>query len=357
MTKTKLSAALDAHDAWLRQQCRVIEAELAEKRRLMAEDAFAFFRGTGFRFAAQFAEALPELLRCRRVPSCGDAHVENFGTWRDQEGRLIWGVNDLDDAALLPWSADLVRLLTSALLIRERVGAKAKALAAGLRDAYAEGLAGPSSFVLDEEHAALRRFATPDDGARASFWQRLDGMPMAAAVPPQIRAALLADLPPGATVQRIVHRRAGMGSLGRPRFLLIAEWGGGRLLREAKPRLPSAWIYAEVAGAEPIEPMAIMAAPGRAADPWYRSLPGLTVRRLAPDSRRLAAPDAEAKTLLAQLAAMAKELGHIHATGPQAGAVAAELARLPAGALREAAAQMAALIAEDHARLAGRRKG
>jgi uncharacterized protein (DUF2252 family) len=24
--------------------------------------------------------------------------VENFGAWRDVEGRLIWGINDFDEA-------------------------------------------------------------------------------------------------------------------------------------------------------------------------------------------------------------------------------------------------------------------
>src|SRR5205823_13444764 len=62
-----------------------------------------------FRFAAQFAALLPKLAATHPVPSCGDAHLENFGTWRDAEGRLVWGVNDLDEAATLPFAADLVR--------------------------------------------------------------------------------------------------------------------------------------------------------------------------------------------------------------------------------------------------------
>jgi len=32
------------------------------------------------------------------VLAVGDLHVENFGTWRDAEGRLIWGVNDFDES-------------------------------------------------------------------------------------------------------------------------------------------------------------------------------------------------------------------------------------------------------------------
>ena len=354
MATVKIIAALDDYDDWLRRHCRAIEVELADKRRLMAADPFAFLRGTCFRFAAQFAETLPELLKRTAVPSCGDAHLENFGTWRDQEGRLIWGVNDLDEAALLPWPADLVRLLTSALLVRAKSGAKAKDLSAGVREAYAKGLASPGSFVLDEEHAALREFVVPDSEARAAFWKRLDGLQASSQVPPDFRHALVADLPVGAEVERIVHRRAGMGSLGRPRFTLIARWGGGRLVREAKTRLPSAWIYAEAKGVEALEPIAIMAAPGRASDPWYRMLPGIVVRRLAPDSRRLSSPDGHAETLLTQLGAMATELGQVHGTGRHAHAAERELARLTASELRDAAEAMAALVEDDHAALVAR---
>jgi hypothetical protein len=33
-----------------------------------------------------------------RVLCVGDLHVGSFGTWRDAEGRLCWGVDDFDDA-------------------------------------------------------------------------------------------------------------------------------------------------------------------------------------------------------------------------------------------------------------------
>ena len=44
----------------------------------------------------------------------GDLHVENFGTWRDADGRLCWGINDFDEADRLPYTNDLVRLAASA---------------------------------------------------------------------------------------------------------------------------------------------------------------------------------------------------------------------------------------------------
>jgi uncharacterized protein (DUF2252 family) len=50
------------------------------------------------------------------VLAIGDLHVENYGTWRDAEGRLVWGINDFDEAFPLPYTIDLVRLATSARL-------------------------------------------------------------------------------------------------------------------------------------------------------------------------------------------------------------------------------------------------
>ena len=39
-------------------------------------------------------------------------------------------------------------------------------------------------------------------------------------------------------------RRKGGGGLGRPRYVAIAKWRGGRIVREAKALVPSAWDWA-----------------------------------------------------------------------------------------------------------------
>jgi uncharacterized protein (DUF2252 family) len=46
-------------------------------------------------------EVCPDLAKAPKVLAVGDLHVENFGTWRDVEGRLVWGINDFDEAAAL----------------------------------------------------------------------------------------------------------------------------------------------------------------------------------------------------------------------------------------------------------------
>jgi hypothetical protein len=321
----------------------------------MAANVFAFLRGTCFRFAAQSAALLPELARHAVVPSCGDAHLQNFGTWRDIEGRLVWGANDLDEAALLPWTADLLRLATSALLARRGPEPRAREIAATLLDGYARHLAAPRAFVLDEAHAALRDFVVPDAAARARFWAGIDRL--AGDPPPAAwQAALAADLPPGAIIGRFAARQAGLGSLGRPRFVVVAEWGGGRVVREAKSRVPSAWLYAGFPGAAEVDPLAIANGPGRAPDPWLRLSPALVIRRLAPDSRRLEGPGGDPATLLTLLEAMGGEIGNLHGGGRHAHVALAELRAMPVDWLRDAAKRLAEAVAADHATLAAKRR-
>jgi hypothetical protein len=95
-----IDLATQKYEAWLREQMPLIRADLALKHRMMAESAFRFFRGTFYRWAQLFPRVCPSLMDAPRPLAVGDLHVENFGTWRDSEGRLIWGVNDFDEACL-----------------------------------------------------------------------------------------------------------------------------------------------------------------------------------------------------------------------------------------------------------------
>src|SRR5664280_3383646 len=82
----------------------------------MAARAFPFLRATYYRWAQTWQEICPELISGPVVLSVADLHVENYGTWRDLEGRLVWGINDFDEAFQLPWAADVLRLATSAVI-------------------------------------------------------------------------------------------------------------------------------------------------------------------------------------------------------------------------------------------------
>ncbi|RST09897.1 DUF2252 domain-containing protein [Streptomyces sp. WAC05374] len=91
------------------------------KFRKMAASAFAFYRGTACLFYADLDRErhggpyLDE--RTGRVWIHGDLHAENFGTYMDANGRLIFNVNDFDEAYVGPFTWDLKRLSASLALI------------------------------------------------------------------------------------------------------------------------------------------------------------------------------------------------------------------------------------------------
>src|SRR5262249_26842952 len=99
-----IRAANAAYEDWLRKELdgELVEADLVEKHEKMSESPFSFLRATYWRWAETILTICPDL---EEAPSClgiGDIHLENFGTWRDVDGRLVWGVNDFDEAAKMP---------------------------------------------------------------------------------------------------------------------------------------------------------------------------------------------------------------------------------------------------------------
>src|SRR5467141_2680857 len=106
--------ATTSYEAWMSGHIPTVTADLRYKHVQMAESPFAFMRATFYRWAQTWKELCPDASRAPDVLAVGDLHVENFGTWRDAEGRLIWGINDFDEAFELPYTLDLVRLATSA---------------------------------------------------------------------------------------------------------------------------------------------------------------------------------------------------------------------------------------------------
>ena len=89
------------------------------KYRKMAADPFAFYRGTACLFDHDVARGRDPWAdeRTGRVWIHGDLHVENFGTYMNSHGELIFDVNDFDEAYLGPFSWDLRRFLASLALM------------------------------------------------------------------------------------------------------------------------------------------------------------------------------------------------------------------------------------------------
>lgn len=94
------------------------------KYRKMAADPHAFYRGTACLFFADVTSGGAEDSgedfvdeRSGRIWIHGDLHVENFGTYLNDDGRLVFDVNDFDEAYLGHFTWDLQRFAASLALV------------------------------------------------------------------------------------------------------------------------------------------------------------------------------------------------------------------------------------------------
>src|SRR6187551_2950830 len=170
-----------AFEAWMRKRTDVSGRLLKKKHRRMAAGAFPFLRATFYRWVEQWPEVCPELARRREdvLLAIGDLHVENFGVWRDSRNRLVWGVNDFDDACELPFTSDLVRLAASVLLAADAANVETTAdrVCGLLLHGYRTGLrAGGRPILLsDGRHPALVTLTQDTQEKPQKFWkEKLD---------------------------------------------------------------------------------------------------------------------------------------------------------------------------------------
>jgi uncharacterized protein (DUF2252 family) len=89
------------------------------KFRKMAADPFAFYRGSACVFYADAQDREDRWAddRTGRVWIQGDLHAENFGTYMDGSGVLIFDVNDFDEAYIGHFTWDLQRFAASVALM------------------------------------------------------------------------------------------------------------------------------------------------------------------------------------------------------------------------------------------------
>lgn len=85
---------------------------LTRKLDAIAADPFSFFRGTNNLYAASLADAAL-LHDAPRTLVCGDLHLENFGSFKGDNGLVYFDTNDFDEALAAPFTVDLVRVLSS----------------------------------------------------------------------------------------------------------------------------------------------------------------------------------------------------------------------------------------------------
>ncbi|HEY4365269.1 MAG TPA: DUF2252 domain-containing protein [Bryobacteraceae bacterium] len=94
----------------------------------MQASPFAFFRGAVAIMAADLGR-LPNSALLAQL--CGDAHVQNLGSFATPDGKLVFDLNDFDESIRGPWEWDVKRMAASIVL----AGAESDHEHAGCRDA------------------------------------------------------------------------------------------------------------------------------------------------------------------------------------------------------------------------------
>ncbi|NTU83993.1 MAG: DUF2252 domain-containing protein [Chloroflexales bacterium] len=260
------------------------------KFRKMASSAFAFYRGSAALFFADVSRDEDPFLnqQTSRVWIQGDLHAENFGTYMNSSGVLVFDVNDFDEAYVGPFTWDVKRFLVSLALIgyqkamsdaeiREVLASGARGyahqvsrFAAGEDADFALTLANTSGKLLDVLRQArlrtrvslLEAETTIVDGDRRLIRGR-QGSDLDAASYASVKAALegyYETIPSGKRraalayeVKDIIKRRGlGIGSAGLNLYSVLIEGENQALendilisLKEAKPAAPSLYVLDE----------------------------------------------------------------------------------------------------------------
>jgi hypothetical protein len=295
-----------------------------------------------------------DLCAAPKVLAVGDLHVNSFGTWRDAEGRLCWGVDDFDEAYPLSYTNDLVRLAASLKIVidAEGLSIKLKDGCKAILNGYSDSLRdGGCPIVLAEKDQKLEKLGVDSFKPPSNFWEKLNRLPaVRRPLAKDLKRALEKTLPDTGIKYKVVRRQAGLGSLGQERFVAIATWQGGCIAREAKLMVPSAcsWLNGDVTQCQSWYEKAISSAI-RSADPFQLIDGPWLIRRLSPDSNPIdiqtLPKHSDEETLLT---AMGSEAANIHlGTKSQTRKILRDLKMRKRGWLQDAAVRMAKLLEKD----------
>jgi hypothetical protein len=345
-----VAATID-YERWLHKRIDVVEPDLKLKHEQMSSSLLAFLRATFYRWVPLWLEVCSDLAKVPQVLGVGDLHVENFGTWRDTEGRLVWGVNDFDEVARMPYAVDLTRLVTSAIVAKQEneLTIDAGVAAASVLEGYSESLdSGGNPFILEENHPALRAMALGAEREPNHFWSKLINLPPVTP-PKRVQRLLERSLPDRTEGVAFSRRIAGVGSLGRPRYVAAAPCNGGFVAREVKAWLPSAWGWANGRPREHAYAVRLFKRAVRQPDPYYSVEEDWVVRRIGPHCGRIELTEIPKKRDERHLLkAMGYETANLHlATSGQRKNVLRDLTKRKPDWLLEAAKALATATEQE----------
>jgi uncharacterized protein (DUF2252 family) len=253
-----VASAITAQNAGLPAAAR------AEKFADMATSAFAFYRGTDHLFWADNATAADlAIYGGADTWISGDLHVENMGSYGDDQGDVVFGMNDYDQAVVADYQMDVWRLATSLVLVGRQDGlgdSKIHDAVDLFTEAYLDQLdddrkndheadrifdASHTTGVLQTfvAHAAqstradlLAKWTVVTGGARTFDLTNPNLGPVSDATRAAVTAAIARYLPTlhnplpasGFAVKAVAQRlHAGLGSLGTARYYVLVEGPSG----------------------------------------------------------------------------------------------------------------------------------
>ncbi len=243
---------------------------LSMKYTKMAQSPFIFLRGA----CHLFYDTLPNSQLFRDAPltwCCGDLHFENFGSYKGDNRQVYFDINDYDEAALAPFTWDIIRLLTSIQCGADALNAtpaQSVEVSQSCLDAYRNALINGKPLWIEREtsiglvndlltglqerdRAAFLDKRTIRKGGRRSL--KLDGVRALPASDMQKQTvvefmdgfAATQPNPKFFQVLDVACRIAGTGSLGVARFVVLVEGKGspdGNYLLDIKEAKPSAMV-------------------------------------------------------------------------------------------------------------------
>ncbi|AKT36851.1 DUF2252 domain-containing protein [Chondromyces crocatus] len=282
-----VAAEIDAANEALHPDVR------AEKYAAMSASPFAFFRGSNHLYWRDLG-ASPARFPYGGQPStravlAGDMHVDNMGAFDDAEGKVVYALNDLDQAVLADYQLDVWRLAISIVLVARANGGFTSADEATVVDAFSEAYLDAMKAYAASDAERTRTFTEAttygrlndfldDVRDRKSRKKMLDewtvkqsgvrvlataSHPDLGPVTPEVEAELRAQIPayrarqlggsspPASHFQvKSVARRlhAGLGSLGVARYYVLVEGASAsqdddRILDVKEQPLAAAYEY------------------------------------------------------------------------------------------------------------------
>lgn len=364
-----------AFETWVRERTDVSEKLLEKKHRKMSEGAFQFLRASFYRWVEQWPAVCPKLARRDQdiLLAVGDLHVENFGVWRDSRQRMVWGVNDFDDACELPFTSDLVRLATSAMLAASaaRIRVTADDICAFIIDGYRTGLVKAEPILIPTNgNAPLAKLTRETQEDPKNFWQKklddddnpeVERRDLPKGLEDMFRASFRSS---AALTFRRQKSPGGLGSLGRRRFTAVETIRKGVYDgREAKALVPSALYWLRRQDRMPSQTATLLQHAIRIPDPYFQVHDRWLIRQLAPDIAKIEMPVEPADKRLALAPAllrlMGRETANIHLGSFSRADLQTRLKQLDRDRRWFAAAteRMTANTRSDHAEWAGSRAG